>query len=500
MVLAPEHPLVDALDADAWPERHPPRWTGGHATPPTPSPPTGARRAARPTSSARPRAGTRPASFTGVVRRQPGQRRADPDLRRRLRADGLRHRRDHGRARPGPARLGVRRAPSACRSSRTVQPPDGLRRARPTPGDGPAINSDALTWTAWASPRPSGAIIDVAGGERRRRGARSPTSCATGCSAASATGASRSRSSTTTTACRIALPDDDAARRAARGRRLLAARRSTPTTTTSEPEPPLAGPSEWVDVELDLGDGPKRYRRETNVMPQWAGSCWYELRYLDPTNENALRRPARSSATGWARRRPATSGGVDLYVGGVEHAVLHLLYARFWHKVLFDLGHVSSEEPFHRLFNQGYILADAFTGRARHLRRRRRGRASATARSPTSGEPVTRECGQDGQEPEERRSTPDDMYDEYGADTLRLYEMAMGPLDAVPAVGDPRRRRHVPLPAAAVAQRGRRGDRRRRAWPTAPADDETRRAAAPHDRRACAPTWTRCGSTPPSPG
>ena len=97
-------------------------------------------------------------------------------------------------------------------------------------------------------------------------------------------------------------------------------------------------------------------------MPQWAGSCWYELRYLDPTNDGTLRRPGRRDGTGWVRGPTATrsSGGVDLYVGGVEHAVLHLLYARFWHKVLYDLGHVSSREPYARLFNQGYIQAAAY--------------------------------------------------------------------------------------------------------------------------------------------
>src|SRR5207247_2515624 len=102
------------------------------------------------------------------------------------------------------------------------------------------------------------------------------------------------------------------------------------------------------------------YRRETNTMPQWAGSCWYYLRYLDPNNDRRFVDPAveRYWMGGAGGERP---GGVDLYIGGVEQAVLHLLYARFWHKVLFDLGHVSTPEPFQRLYNQGYILADAFT-------------------------------------------------------------------------------------------------------------------------------------------
>ncbi len=131
--------------------------------------------------------------------------------------------------------------------------------------------------------------------------------------------------------------------------------------------------------------GRKRYTRETNVMPQWAGSCWYELRYLDPTNTRAVRRPGERARTGWARAADGDCGGTDLYVGGAEHAVLHLLYARFWHKVLYDLGHVSSFEPFRRLFNQGMIQAYAFTDprgalRARRGGRRARRRAGSTAR------------------------------------------------------------------------------------------------------------------------
>ena len=129
--------------------------------------------------------------------------------------------------------------------------------------------------------------------------------------------------------------------------------------------------------------GRTAYLRETNTMPQWAGSCWYYLRYLDPTNEDALVDPAveREWAAGHARRRLAEGRLVDLYVGGVEHAVLHLLYARFWHKVLFDLGHVSTPEPFQRLVNQGYDPRRRVHRRARHVRRGRRRSRSATART-----------------------------------------------------------------------------------------------------------------------
>ncbi len=199
-----------------------------------------------------------------------------------------------------------------------------------------------------------------------------------------------------------------------------------PDDETSEPVPPLARAEHWLNVTLDLGDGPTRYVREANTMPQWAGSCWYELRYLDPTNENELVDPEVERY--WmGPKEPGDVGGVDLYVGGVEHAVLHLLYARFWHKVLFDLGWVSSEEPFHRLFNQGYILADAFTDErgmyvpADEVRQ-------VDGHFEWNGRPVTREHGKMGKSLK-NSVTPDLLYEEYGADTMRLYEMSMGPLE-----------------------------------------------------------------------
>ena len=150
----------------------------------------------------------------------------------------------------------------------------------------------------------------------------------------------------------LTLPDTDE----------FAPRSFDPDDEFSEPESPLDRVTEWVEVTLDLGDGQQTYRRDTNVMPQWAGSCWYELRYCDPTNDEALVDPVNERYWMGPRTdvRPDHPGGVDLYVGGVEHAVLHLLYARFWHKVLFDLGYLSSSEPFARLFNQGYVLAAAF--------------------------------------------------------------------------------------------------------------------------------------------
>jgi leucyl-tRNA synthetase len=189
---------------------------------------------------------------------------------------------------------------------------------------------------------------------------------------------------------------------------------------TASGEPPLARAKDWVN----LSDGSVR---ETNTMPQWAGSCWYYLRYLDPHNDQRFCEPERESywmgtsglsagsSSPFGRRRgnesqtsssegasanpPASiHPGVDLYVGGTEHAVLHLLYARFWHKVLFDLGHVSTPEPFYRLVNQGLIL------------------------------------GEDGQKMSKSRGNvvnPDDILREFGADPFRLYEMFMGPLEMV---------------------------------------------------------------------
>ncbi len=204
-----------------------------------------------------------------------------------------------------------------------------------------------------------------------------------------------------------------------------------PDDAATSPEPPLGRASDWVQVELDLGDGPQSYRRELNTMPQWAGSCWYELRYLDPTNSEMFVDPeVERYWMGPDPARPGDPGGVDLYVGGVEHAVLHLLYARFWHKVLFDLGHVSSAEPFRRLFNQGYIQAYAFTDARGVYVPAEEVEEDADSETGFSwrGLPVNREYGKMGKSLK-NSVTPDEMCAEYGADTLRVYEMSMGPLD-----------------------------------------------------------------------
>ncbi|WP_030413846.1 leucine--tRNA ligase [Streptomyces sp. NRRL S-1448] len=201
-----------------------------------------------------------------------------------------------------------------------------------------------------------------------------------------------------------------------------------PDDADTQPETPLSRNEDWVNVELDLGDGRgvRRYRRETNTMPNWAGSCWYELRYLDPRNDDALVDPAVEQY--WMGPRDGQpAGGVDLYVGGAEHAVLHLLYARFWSKVLHDLGHVSSSEPFHKLYNQGMIQAFVY--------RDSRGIAVPAAEVEErdgayyyQGDKVSRLLGKMGKSLK-NAVTPDEICAEYGADTLRLYEMAMGPLD-----------------------------------------------------------------------
>jgi leucyl-tRNA synthetase len=201
-----------------------------------------------------------------------------------------------------------------------------------------------------------------------------------------------------------------------------------PDDAESNPVPPLARATEWATVELDLGDGPQTYRRELNVMPQWAGSCWYELRYLDPTNDAVFVDPVNEKYwMGKDPERPNDTGGVDLYVGGVEHAVLHLLYSRFWHKVLFDLGHVSSEEPFRRLFNQGYIQAYAYTD-SRGFYVPAEEVVERDGAWYFGDERVNREYGKMGKSLN-NVVTPDDMCAEYGADTFRMYEMGMGPLD-----------------------------------------------------------------------
>jgi leucyl-tRNA synthetase len=193
------------------------------------------------------------------------------------------------------------------------------------------------------------------------------------------------------------------------------------------PQPSLSrAPQSWREVELQG----KHYVRELNTMPQWAGSCWYYLRFLDPKNGERLVDPEVERywmGAGAKTGDHVSPGGIDLYVGGAEHAVLHLLYARFWHKLLYDLGHVSTPEPFGRLFNQGYILAAAYTDDrgiyvpAAEVQER-------DGQYYLGDQPVRREYGKMGKSLK-NAINPDDMFGEYGCDTLRLYEMYMGPLE-----------------------------------------------------------------------
>jgi leucyl-tRNA synthetase len=201
-----------------------------------------------------------------------------------------------------------------------------------------------------------------------------------------------------------------------------------PDDADTTPETPLSRDEAWVNVVLDLGDGPKTYRRDTNTMPNWAGSSWYELRYIDPTDDNQfVDKENEAYWMGPTEQKPL--GGTDLYIGGTEHAVLHLLYARFWHKVLHDLGYLTSSEPFHRLFNQGMIQA--------YVYRDSRGLVVPALEVTETqegtflfrGEEVTRQLGKMGKSLK-NSIAPDDIVAEYGADTFRVYAMSTGPLSA----------------------------------------------------------------------
>jgi leucyl-tRNA synthetase len=189
---------------------------------------------------------------------------------------------------------------------------------------------------------------------------------------------------------------------------------------TGTPEPPLSKAKEWINVTRD----DETYQRETNTMPQWAGSCWYYLRYIDPKNPDRFVDPVKERY--WMP--------VDLYVGGVEHAVLHLLYARFWHKMLFDLGHVSTPEPFARLVNQGLILGEIEYQTAGAEPRKV---SEDEIEKEGSGyrlkaDPSVKVEAQAFKMSKSRGNVvnPDEIVRDYGADTFRLYEMYMGPLEA----------------------------------------------------------------------
>jgi leucyl-tRNA synthetase len=425
MVLAPEHPLVDELTAAGWPDGVPASWTGGHASPAEAVAAYRRQAAGRSEierqAESRDKTGvfvgrfaTNPATGgdipvfiadyvlmgygTGAIMAVPGQDQRDWDFAENFDLPIV----------------------------RTVQPPDGWA-GKAYVGEGPAINSanDEVSLDGLGVDEAKHAIIGWL--EARGLGAGTVTT--------KLRDWLFSRQRFWGEPFPIVYDPDDGLPRAVPESQLpvvlphvedYAPATFADDDETSEPVPPLARATDWVTVEMDLGEGTKTYRRETNTMPQWAGSCWYELRYIDPDNDKAFVDPENERY--WMGPRSASdTGGVDLYVGGAEHAVLHLLYARFWHKVLFDLGHVSSAEPYRRLFNQGMIQAVAYKdARGQYV-----DAADVVERDGgfwLGDHEVTRQYGKMGKSL--RNSvTPDEMYESYGADTLRLYEMFTGPLD-----------------------------------------------------------------------
>jgi leucyl-tRNA synthetase len=425
MVLAPEHPLVDRIVPGAWPLDTDPRWTAGA---PTPAEAVTAYRTAAERKSELDRQENKDKTgvFTGSLAVNPVNGQAIPVFV----ADYVLMGYGTGAIMAVPGQdqrdwdfAGAFGLPII----RTVAPPEGWEGEAFT-GDGPAINShndeislDGLgvteakrAITEWLAAKGAGESVvqyklrDWLFSRQRYWGEPFPI--------------------VWDEHGPVALPDDqlpvalpDIAD--------YAPKTYPADDADTEPEPPLSRAADWVNVELDLGDGVRSYRRETNTMPQWAGSCWYYLRYLDPHDDKYFCAPEIEQY--WMARdpsRPGDPGGVDLYVGGVEHAVLHLLYSRFWHKVLYDLGEVSSEEPFRRLFNQGYIQAYAYTdARGSYVP------AEEVVESPDGGftwndAPVSQEYGKMGKSLR-NVVTPDEMCERYGADTFRLYEMSTGPME-----------------------------------------------------------------------
>jgi leucyl-tRNA synthetase len=425
MVLAPEHPLVDAIVPQAWPDGVDARWTGGA---PDPATAVGSYReaAARKSELDRQENREKTGVFTGAYATNPVNGQQLPVFV----ADYVLMGYGTGAimAVPGQDQRDWDFAEAfGLPIVRTVQPSEGFDGAAYT-GDGPAINSANAeislngmgvgeakqAITEWLAARGAGEAVvqyklrDWLFSRQRYWGEPFPI--------------------VWDEDGPIALPDDQLPVE------LPEIGDYSPKTydadaADTEPEPPLSRASEWVEVELDLGDGPKRYRRETNTMPQWAGSCWYYLRYLDPKNHERFVDPDVERY--WLGRdpsRPNDPGGVDLYVGGMEHAVLHLLYARFWHKVLYDLGQVSSEEPFRRLVNQGYIQAFAYTDARGTYVPADEVVEDEEGRFTWNGQPVRREYGKMGKSLR-NVVTPDEMCARYGADTFRLYEMSTGPME-----------------------------------------------------------------------
>ncbi|WP_436231945.1 leucine--tRNA ligase [Cellulomonas cellasea] len=431
MVLAPEHELVGELVPQAWPEGTKDAWTGGHATPAEAVEAYRAEAAAKTEIERQSEGREKTGVFTGIYATNPVNGAPVPVFI----ADYVLAGYGTGAIMAVPAQ-DVRDWEFATRFElpiiRTVQPPEGFEGDAYT-GDGVAINSanDEVSLDGLGVAEAKRVITEWL--ERKGLG----------------TGATTYRLRDWLFSRQrywgepfpivydendlpIALPDSalpvDLPEVPDYSPRTFA-----PDDAESSPEAPLGRNEDWVNVTLDLGDGPKTYRRDTNTMPNWAGSCWYYLHYLDAHQRDQVIDPALESYWMGPGHNPADThgaGGVDLYVGGVEHAVLHLLYARFWHKVLYDLGHVASVEPFRKLFNQGYIQADAYQDARGVYVPAAEVVADESVPSGFSwnGEEVFREYGKMGKSLK-NAVTPDELYAEYGADTLRVYEMSMGPLD-----------------------------------------------------------------------
>ncbi len=434
MVLAPEHPLVDAITPAEWPSGVDTLWTGGAATPRAA---VGAYRDAAGRKSDLDRQENREKTgvFTGAYATNPVNGAQIPVFV----ADYVLMGYGTGAIMAVPAqdhRDWDFATAFGLPIVRTVEPPDGWDGG-PFVGEGAAINSAndevslnglgvaeaKATITDWLVARGAGEAVvqyklrDWLFSRQRYWGEPFPIAWTDG------DGGGGMPVALPESMLPVELPDVDD----------YSPKTYDPDAADTEPEPPLSRAESWVAVELDLGSGPQRYRRETNTMPQWAGSCWYYLRYLDPENtERFVDAEVERYWLGKDPARPDDPGGVDLYVGGVEHAVLHLLYARFWHKVLYDLGHVSSEEPFRRLFNQGYIQAFAYTDdRGAYVPAEEvveEVGPDGTPRFTWNGQAVRREYGKMGKSLR-NVVTPDEMSERYGADTFRLYEMSTGPMD-----------------------------------------------------------------------
>jgi leucyl-tRNA synthetase len=423
MVLAPEHPLVDRLTTAAWPSDVDQGWTGGAATP---AEAIAAYRlaASRKSELDRQESKDKTGVFTGSYAVNPVNGKEIPVFI----ADYVLMGYGTGAIMAVPAQ-DQRDWDFATKFHleivRTVQPSEGFDGEAFT-GDGPAINSSFLdgmdvaeakkTITEWLEEHGHGAgtvqykLRDWLFSRQRYWGEPFPI-----------------------------VYDEDGVAHAIPEHMLpvelpevddYSPKTFDPDDADAEPSPPLSRATEWVETTLDLGDGPKKYRRDTNTMPNWAGSCWYQLRYVDPSNSERFVDPVNEEY--WLGPRTAEHGvndpgGVDLYVGGVEHAVLHLLYSRFWQKVLYDLGYVSSEEPYRRLFNQGYIQAFAYTD-SRGFYVPAEEVEESGGKFFFHGEEVQQEYGKMGKSLK-NVVTPDQMAADYGADTFRFYEMAMGPLD-----------------------------------------------------------------------